>query len=555
MNKELKEQIIKYLNKNYPNGVTIELGRDYELSIDTINQILSTKDKDTIYGIISEKEIEIIDDYEDDEIESIKNEIFNDIEGLDDIDEEELIDLIKEEVSINCPNLLDYATIEANIYPLNERNERLYFSNKENIEDINIGELEENSYGKNLLDSMKLLGVNPYEVGEILKEREDIILNNFPNYQFLEKMDAKKFFDEFDNSFYGGDLMFTTNIPLSDYVENIDTFKERGVLIPKGTQVGFIDSINGSCGFIGLETVSDIVIKNFDIRDDRTLEYGLDEICGVVKSYYWGASNLTFPKTKLEQNLIEKTKILSLNNQFEKPVLKRDDVLRLVGDFVTDLNKALTSKPFNEDMLNVKIFEEKYSKFYWIKDNPVMFKKALEIISDISSNIKEQSIDELADYIDTYKYNTDDFKSPIQKQLVGIKEFARNLNERLINNFETILSDERNKDNLPEIIKSNFDSLKTQFLNSEKTVQNDKRFSEKEKENFVFYCDSAINLIEFDKKEALINLENGSFDAKKTTKIIEDLKVLLDTNEYMIENFMDKIGKENQIKNKPRKDR
>jgi hypothetical protein len=547
--------VSKYIDENYPKGYDIEIDSGYELPSETLKLILNASSQEKIQEIISDEEMEYFSSSYDEALDHVTDEIIDNLEELLNEDRDDIYDIVSSQLQINTPSILSSTTLQANVYPLNKRGERFYFTDKENIEEINLGELEENSYGKNLLDSMALLKVNPYEVGEILKEREDIIINNFPKIEYEDGVDGKDFFEEFDNSSYGGSLMFTTSIGLEEYVENFETFKERGVLIPSGTQVGFIDSYNGSCGFIGLKTATDIEIKDFEIKDDRAIEYGLDKIAGVVKSYYWGSSKLSFPKTDLEKELIGKVDSILNSNSFKTPHLIKDDTLKVVSYFINDLARDLKSKPFNENILNVDEKKAKFEKYYWIKEKPEVLENAMQIITNVAEGLKNKNVDELMDFIDNYTYSLEDFKSPIQKQLIAINEFSKGLNEKLAETFERILIDDRNKNNLEEILIKNLDSFKTHFLSYDKSIEEDKRFSSREKADFSFYSKEAIKLIDNKKDDVLEKLNNDSFVPKDATQIVSDLSDLLDENNYLVNNFKEKSGKESPSQAKKKRDR
>ena len=51
-------------------------------------------------------------------------------------------------------------------------------------------------YDEDLMQTMEMLHVNPYEIGEILKNRNLIKTNNLPNISYDVKLDAKKFYTE-----------------------------------------------------------------------------------------------------------------------------------------------------------------------------------------------------------------------------------------------------------------------------------------------------------------------------------------------------------------------
>lgn len=569
MEQEILEKVQNYLKENYSQGdKTISLEQDYEFPIDAIEKIVNAKDLDSIYQAVSEEEdrIYFLNAFNE------KDEIFEEVSNFLDDEEVEYSDFedeIREEIEayndemgvIEVENVLQ-GQIRANVYPHNKKGERLSFSEFSNLENINLGA---DSYGgseENLLLAMELLRVNPYEVGKLLLERGDIIINNFPKQEYDFGLDPKQFLEEVEeNGHYGGDLMFTTSMDLNDYVENFETIKERGILIPENTQFGFIDSYNGTCSFVGFKTPKDIELKEYDISDDRAIEYGLDKITGVTPSYFWGSSKLNFVKTQEEKDLLGKATLLGMDYDLKKTHSNQDDTVKIVSYFVDDLKKDLDNKPFSDEFLNPNVIKEKFEKFYWLKDKPEILNNAMKIISNIAENFKEKSADELLHFVDEYRYGLEDFKSPIQKQIVGIKEHVKRFDFFLEEKFARILEvDDKYK--VESAINGNFKSFKEQFngLMYDIALKQDKRFSSTEQEKYFEFIDKITTLIDSSKETALKELENGTFDARKTATIITKIADAVKENESLLNDMQDKKGlnepsEDNTNKSKPRRDR
>jgi hypothetical protein len=151
------------------------------------------------------------------------------------------------------------------------------------------------SYKHNYLKTMiDVLNLNPFKVGELLKEKEYNVIDNFTNIQEREgkeKVDYEDFITELENNCCGGNLTFLCYVTLEDLMKK--EFKLNKITIPAGCICGIFNSFDGSGSLMESETTKDIVIEN---NEDITFQLNIDNekdsdsfsnVYGIIESYYF----------------------------------------------------------------------------------------------------------------------------------------------------------------------------------------------------------------------------------------------------------------------------
>lgn len=147
------------------------------------------------------------------------------------------------------------------------------------------------NYLKNMID---VLNLNPYKVGELLKEKEYKVIDNFTNLKEREgeeKVDYEDFITELENDSCGGCLTFLGYISLEDLIEK--DFKINKITIPTGCSCGIFNSFAGGGSLMEIETTKEIVLENNDdinfqiTIDNEQDRYSFQRVYGIIKSYYF----------------------------------------------------------------------------------------------------------------------------------------------------------------------------------------------------------------------------------------------------------------------------
>lgn len=151
------------------------------------------------------------------------------------------------------------------------------------------------SYKDNYLKTMiDVLNLNPYKVGELLKEKEYNVIDNFTNLkerEGKEKVNYEDFITELENDSCGGCLTFLGYISLEDLIEK--EFKINKITIPTECSCGIFNSFAGGGSLMEIETTKEIVLENndeinFQINIDNEQDsYSFSNTYGIIESYYF----------------------------------------------------------------------------------------------------------------------------------------------------------------------------------------------------------------------------------------------------------------------------
>jgi hypothetical protein len=558
---ELLQKIKKYIEQNYKEkSEEIYLDSDYELPDEVVAAILNSDTKIGVVGAIDEEFIKIYDaNYEDK-----TREILDDIETEFDEEWEELseddIDELRGYITHKGIVYLDFDNvgqdIEVNIFPLNDpAQEEFDFYGIDDLIEINnnIG----NPYGwsmpessRNLLEIMKILQINPYEVGVLLQEKGDIEVNTFPNieYSLENKNTPASFLEELENASSGNSFMITLKLSLSDYVNNFEKYEDRGITIPDGARCGFINTVNGSCSFVSdLFIPSELNLKKYHMYyEDKMPGYGLDEIAGVVRSYYWN-KNVSWSKTFEEETFIKNCKTVETCLGTKPSNFKRSNdamfsalcsFLEATRDIV--LNKGVEAEIYDE--ATAKIL-----KYYWVKDKGEefieSFKQNAEKILEV---IKKGDSETAVIFVENMKYNLDGFYSPLQSKikLWNEKFVTIPLPQMVAHYIEETLNNKNTKEELWTQAAKVKDMLLNEFKSSD-TFDKDYRIVGESLEKF----DLAIEEIGIKARAielAIKKKDHSEFKAEwdEITAIIKnDLEPLLNINGFHNESSADAVAR------------
>lgn len=147
------------------------------------------------------------------------------------------------------------------------------------------------NYLKTIID---LLNLNPYKVGEILKDNEYNVINNFTNLKEREgeeKISYEVFITELENNCCGGNLTFLCYVSLEDLIEK--DFKINKITIPTGCNCGIFNSFVGGGSLMEIKTKKEIVLENnnditFQLNiDDKKDSSSFSNVYGIIESYYF----------------------------------------------------------------------------------------------------------------------------------------------------------------------------------------------------------------------------------------------------------------------------
>lgn len=147
------------------------------------------------------------------------------------------------------------------------------------------------NYFKTIID---VLNLNPFKVGELLKEKEYNVIDNFTNLkerEGKEKVDYEDFITELENNCCGGNLTFLCYVSLEDLIRK--EFKLNKITIPAGCCGGIFNSFDGSGSVMELVTTKEIVLEN---NEDITFQLNIDNdkdsrsfsnVYGIIESFYF----------------------------------------------------------------------------------------------------------------------------------------------------------------------------------------------------------------------------------------------------------------------------
>jgi hypothetical protein len=151
------------------------------------------------------------------------------------------------------------------------------------------------SYKDNYLQTMiDVLNLNPYKVGELLKQREYNVIDDFTNLKEREgeeKISYEDFITELENNCCGGNITFLCYVSLEDLIRK--DFKLNKITIPAECICGIFNSFAGGGSVMKIETKKEIVIENneeinFQINIDKKKDsYSFSNIYGIIESYYF----------------------------------------------------------------------------------------------------------------------------------------------------------------------------------------------------------------------------------------------------------------------------
>jgi len=151
------------------------------------------------------------------------------------------------------------------------------------------------SYKDNYLKTMiDVLNLNPYKVGELLKEKEYNVIDNFTNLKEREGKEIvsyEDFITELENDSCGGNLTFLSYVSLEDLIRK--DFKINKITIPVDSFCGIFNSWQGGGSLMEIKTTKEIVLENneeinFQITIDNEQDsYSFQRIYGIIKSYYF----------------------------------------------------------------------------------------------------------------------------------------------------------------------------------------------------------------------------------------------------------------------------
>lgn len=242
----------------------------YMNNLDYIFDLESELIKEVIATFIDEiaEELEYVDDYGDEREEYFKSFAYDD-----------LFDDMKDYVCVNTniDDLIRNTDVYVNVtteFEWNASGWGLNFYNNE------YEELEE---------VLTLFNINPRRFAESLinEERVDGYPNK-PERDGNENMEFDDFIEMVENhTTEYSRIVFTIDLDLADYVKNYHKYN-GDIIIKAGTYTWTHDAWNGSCG-MNERTTKDIRIpsEQYDLKIDGSYGYGLDDICGLVKSGIW----------------------------------------------------------------------------------------------------------------------------------------------------------------------------------------------------------------------------------------------------------------------------
>jgi len=156
-----------------------------------------------------------------------------------------------------------------------------------------------------LLQMMDTLRINPsqldVELRKIFKSR--YFQGDFPDihYDASPVLPVTVFAELLDSSTYGGSLLFSSSIRLGDYINDIQSFKDKGITIGENSCVTIHEWIHGSCGLTDIKTKESLTIKEYRVMpaDNHAYGYGLDAVVGLTHDY-WEGTRICPPAPYLE---------------------------------------------------------------------------------------------------------------------------------------------------------------------------------------------------------------------------------------------------------------
>lgn len=435
----LKDKVNAYLKDNYKEGSqSVYLDQSHEPSGDAIQQILDSTTKEDA----EQAAYEYLDGVMDTEQEHIVDHILNEVRGVDGLEDADYSTVYEycmengviEDLKIS--DVLDY-DVRADIYaPTDFDDNECWVGDSENWRRVNdqIADGDPDDFNSGLGQICKILGTNPSELGELMKKDGVIDTNNFPDMKCTDGVPAADLYEEMRNAPYGGTLVFTAKINLADYLKNFSTYQERGITIPEGVSYGLHDIGNGSCGFIGEETVKPITLGNFKICDDRNVNWhSLDDICGLVGSVWSG--ELTFPLNERELEL--QKRVVGMKEAFEyvkcgnKPLKNSVYVNTDIGDksdaivvealayALDQIETTLRSEALPSTGFDVEDLVEKTCSTYKVKDEGLEDRVKLAL-SDIVLPMFDAPVEKKAVY--DYLYSIKGVLSPVQRLTKSLVE-------------------------------------------------------------------------------------------------------------------------------------
>jgi hypothetical protein len=241
--------------------------------ISTIQQCLESQNSNKFYQLLNEIRDEIFLSYnyeEDNDLTREENE-----DKLWEEVEEEIKEYIKgtKEIPVRI-------SIHSNWDMINSH----WFENQK-------GYSYKHNYLKTMID---VLNLNPFKVGELLKEKEYNVIDNFTNIQEREgkeKVDYEDFITELENDSCGGNLTFLSYVSLEDLIRK--DFKINKITIPANSFCGIFNSWQGGGSLMEIETTKEIVLEN---KEEITFQLNIDNekdsdsfsnVYGIIESYYF----------------------------------------------------------------------------------------------------------------------------------------------------------------------------------------------------------------------------------------------------------------------------
>ena len=435
----LEDKVNAYLKDNYKEGSKgVYLDQGHEPSGDAIQQILDSTTREDA----EQAAYEYLDSVMDTEQEDIVDQILRGLRGVDGLEDADygtvyeycMDNGVIEDLKIN--DILDY-DVRADIYaPTEFDDNECWVGDRGNWEHVNdqIADGYLDDFNSGLGQICKILNVNPFELGELMKKDGIIDQNNFPDIECTDGIPAADLYEEMENAPYGGTLVFTAKINLADYLKNFSTYQERGITIPEGVSYGLHDIGNGSCGFIGKKTVKPISLGKFKICDDRNVNWhSLDDICGLVGSVWSG--ELTFPPNERELEL--QKRVVDIKEAFEyvkcgnKPLKNSAYVNTDIGDksdaIVVDalayaldqIEITLRSEALPSTGFDIEDLIEKTCSTYKVKDEGLEDRVKLAL-SDIILPMFNAPVEKKTVY--DYLYSIKGVLSPVQRLTKGLVE-------------------------------------------------------------------------------------------------------------------------------------
>ena len=455
-------KLLQFIKENYPQGSCVPELSD-NVPDEVVQGILNATCRADAFKVSNGYAAHL----EDSQYYRFVDRIYDEVtktEGFEDaeyIEVQECIDKLGIVTSLSPEDAVN-TEVHANVYLTDD-----YESGKGTIAEISdlsrLNNLLKNDdvdeYNESLGLICKTLNVNPWLIGEIAKKEGHIEDNHFPKKPDCSDVSAATdLFEEMENAPYGGSLVFTVRINLKEYMQNIDTYKERGITIPKRTCYGLHDVVRGSTGPLDAETNEDIVLRDFFVvNDDDMNGMGINDICMPPAEQMWRNSP-SIVHTERESELIEKARsVLSCFREVFLGDCEAEDKLAIdvAARLFSRIRDTLEESALPKEGLDKESLLDYVLLDYRIKDNAALKNK----IKDTCSNMLESFLDgDLShDAVFTYIFSHEGVKSITQAAITRLTE--NGILENIASSIKVSQSSFRTEDDINRIFTNTFDKI------------------------------------------------------------------------------------------------